>query len=45
MLPGVYREVSDPTNGLTISKSGIELIGLSMKMGKRTGRGVARKKR
>jgi parallel beta-helix repeat protein len=31
VLPGTYRELSDPTNGLNISKSGLHLIGLSTK--------------
>ncbi|WP_437561425.1 right-handed parallel beta-helix repeat-containing protein [Sorangium sp. So ce542] len=29
ILPGVYRETADPTNGLIINKSGISLIGLN----------------
>lgn len=31
VLAGTYREISDPTNGLTINKSGIRLIGQSNK--------------
>jgi parallel beta-helix repeat protein len=31
VLPGTYRELADPTNGLNITKSGLHLIGLSTK--------------
>lgn len=31
VMPGTYREIADPTNGLNITKSGIHLIGLSTK--------------
>jgi hypothetical protein len=31
VLPGTYREIGNPTNGLNINKSGIHLIGFSTK--------------
>jgi parallel beta-helix repeat protein len=31
VLPGTYRELADPVNGLNITKSGIHLVGLSTK--------------
>ncbi|MDX1649367.1 MAG: hypothetical protein R3263_05895, partial [Myxococcota bacterium] len=31
VLPGVYKETADPTNGVNVTKSGIQLIGLSTK--------------
>ncbi|MFT3927089.1 MAG: right-handed parallel beta-helix repeat-containing protein [Myxococcales bacterium] len=31
ILPGTYREISDPVNGLNITKSGLHIVGLSTK--------------